>query len=147
MALKICYSYLKAWKMTSSSVEPVVAAVDGALAVDALPCVDGSGEAVEDSSCDEAAEAWLVDRDLSCDDVAAAPYRMADCDEASASSDTCDEEVVADNVMHPCSSHHRIPEEAALLKNCSCPFPNFSKILSLQLSELEIKKCTTEKSF
>jgi hypothetical protein len=122
-------------------------AVDGALAVDASSCVGGSGEAVENSSCKEAAEAYLVDRHLSCDDVAAAPCRITDCDETSASSEICDAEAAMDNAMHPCSSHHRIPEEAALLKKCSCPFLNCSKILFLQLLELEIKKCTTEKSF
>jgi hypothetical protein len=41
--------------------------------------------------------------------------------EASASSDTCDEEVVEGIEVHPCSLNHRIPEEVLLRKN-SWPF-------------------------
>ena len=121
MALKICYS-TTTWKMTFSSVELVV--VGGALVVGALPYEDDSDEA-GGSSYDEAAGAYSAGKTL-CSDSKEAPCHKADCDEASASSDTCDEEAGVDSVAHPCSLHHRIQKEVLSKKNCSWPY---SKLL------------------
>jgi hypothetical protein len=134
---------------TTSSFAVLVVAVDGALAVDASPCADDNGEVEEDSSCDEAEEAYPVDKvHLSCDDGALCHTTGCD-EEASASSDTCGEGVVVDIWMHPCFLGHKSLGEALLMMN-SFPFSLFFKFFSWFRFEDTVKqsgnKSTVESS-
>jgi hypothetical protein len=111
---------------TTSFFAVLVVAVDGALAVDALPCVDDNGEVEEDSSCDEAEEAYPVDKvHLSCGDGALC--RTTGCDEeALASLDTCGEGAVVDISKHLCSLRRKSLGEALLMMNSFPYFRYFS---------------------